>query len=83
MAYGDGDTQNPPVPWEQFEYTEYLFRLQDLLKERDSAFGIAHGNPEDPRAEEADAEWRRLDRAIEETALELAAYSARRRLEAP
>jgi hypothetical protein len=61
---------------------EYLYRLEDLLRERHKAFAIAHGNPEDPRAEEADVEWRRLDRQIEETALELAAYSARRQLEA-
>ncbi len=22
MAYGDATLQNPPVPWEEFEYTE-------------------------------------------------------------
>jgi hypothetical protein len=60
---------------------EYLYRLEDLLHERGRAFAIAHGNPEDPRAADADAEWRHLYKKIEETALELAAYAARRRLE--
>ncbi len=81
MAYGDATEHGPGVPWEEFEYMEYLYRLEDLLRERHEAFATAHGNPNDPRAADADAEWRRLDRQIEETAFELAAYAGRRRME--
>jgi glyoxylase-like metal-dependent hydrolase (beta-lactamase superfamily II) len=81
VAYGDASEHGPGIPWEKFEYMEYLYRLEDLLRERSEAFAIAHGNPDDPRAAAADEEWRRLDKQIEETALELAAYAARRRLE--
>jgi hypothetical protein len=83
MAYGDATEHDAPIPWERFEYMEYLYRLEDSLRERHRAFAIAHGDPEDPRIASADAEWRHLDKKLEETALELAAYAARRRLEAP
>ena len=84
-AYGDATEQAPPIPWENFEYVEYLYRLEDLLKERQRALSIDHDNPEDQQAAAAAAvaEWRRIDREIEETALKLAAYAARRQLEAP
>lgn len=74
MAYGDDQ------PWGNFEYTEYLFRLDDLLDEYHEAFAIAHSDPDDPRAEKADAMWRRRRRDVEETALEFAAYVARLRM---
>jgi hypothetical protein len=85
VAYGDAIEHDPPIQWEEFEYVEYLYRLQDLLEERHRAFSIAYDDPEDPRAASgaAVAEWRRLDRDIEETTLELEAYAARRQLEAP
>ena len=74
MAYGDATLQEPPVPWEEFEYMEYIFRLEDLLRES----GRAHGRACHPDAPpDADAEWRRLNRALEQTALEFAAYAAR------
>ena len=64
MAYGDATEKGPPMPWEEFEYMEYLYRLEDLLKERGEAFAIAHGNPEDARAGAADVEWRPLGKAL-------------------
>ena len=79
-AYGDATAQHPPVPWVEFEYTEYLFRLRDLLEAREGAFAVAHGDPDDPRAAAADEAWRRYSRDLEETALEFAAYAARLRL---
>ncbi len=41
MAYGDATLQEPPVPWEEFEYTEYLFRLESLTEELVMAHGRA------------------------------------------
>jgi hypothetical protein len=80
VAYGDATEDVPQLAWEEYEWTEYLYRLQDLINERARAFAIAHGNPDDPRAEWADDEWRRLDDALAETALEFAAYAARLRM---
>jgi hypothetical protein len=64
VAYGDENGPSRPVPWEEFEYREYLYRMGDLNKEWRRAFAIAHGNPnEDPaRVEAADKEWRRRSR---------------------
>ncbi len=81
MAYGDATRHSPPVRWEELEYVEYLYRLEDLLKERHRAFSIAHGNPDDPRAEEAAAQLRRRDKKLVGTALEFVAYAARQGLE--
>lgn len=80
MAYSDTAEHFPPIPWAEFEYTEYLYRLEDLMAERSRAFAIAHGNPDNPGADAADMQWRELDRKLEETALEFAAYAARLRL---
>ncbi len=77
MAYGDATLQEPPVPWEEFEYTEYLFRLESLTEELVMAHGRA-GHPDAPP--DADDEWKRIEREIEETAIEFAAYAARLRL---
>jgi sugar phosphate isomerase/epimerase len=77
VAYGDATLQNPPAPWEEFEYTEYLGRLEDLLKERGGAF-MRSCHPDAPP--DADDEWRRLDKELEQTAIEFAAYAARLRL---
>jgi glyoxylase-like metal-dependent hydrolase (beta-lactamase superfamily II) len=82
MAYGDTIEHGPRRPWAEFEYTEYLCRLEDLLHERDRAFAIAHGNPDDPRADAANRQWRELERKLEETAFEFVAHAARLRLEA-
>jgi hypothetical protein len=54
--------------------------MEDLNDEFHRAFAIAHGNPDDERVEAADEEWRRCGRALEETALEFAAYAARLRM---
>jgi hypothetical protein len=59
---------------------DYLYRLEDLNVEWYRAFLVAHGDPDDPRAEAADEEWRRCGQALEETALEFAAYAARLRM---
>ncbi len=82
MAYGDANGPSGPIPWEEFEYTEYLNCMEDLNREWYRAFFVANGNPnEDPaRVEAADEEWRRCGRALEETALEFAAYAARLRM---
>ena len=80
MAYGDTTEQYESIPWEEFEYTEYLERLDDLLGERNRAFAIAHGDPDDPREEWASTIWLRCNRAIEETALEFVVYVARCRV---
>jgi hypothetical protein len=79
LAYGDATLQTPPIPWEEFEYTEYLFRLESLLRERDRAHGRAC-HPHAPPG--ADDEWKRIEREIEETAIEFAAYAVRLRLPA-
>ncbi len=79
MAYGDENGPSGPVPWEEFEYMEYLYRMDDLNDEFHRAFVIAHGNGH-ARVEAADEEWRRCGRALEETALEFAAYAARLRM---
>jgi len=82
MAYGDATLQEPPVPWEEFEYTEYLYRLEELLGELFSAFALAcHPLSSDRTASDANAEYLRLRKALEETAIEFAAYCARLRLE--
>ncbi len=82
MAFGDANGPLGPIPWEEFMYTGYLFRMEELNDERHRAFAIAHINPdEDPAiVEAADKEWRRCGRALEETALEFAAYAARLRM---
>jgi len=77
MAYGDATLQEPAVPWEEFEYMEYLYRLEELLRERGRAFMRA-GHPDAPP--DADDEWKRIEREIEETAIEFAAYAVRLRL---
>jgi len=84
VAYGDANGPSGPIPWEEFEYMEYLFRMEELNREWYRAFFIANGNPnEDPAiAEAADKEWRRCGRALEETALEFAVYAARLRMRA-
>jgi hypothetical protein len=79
VAYGDATLQNPPVPWEEFEYMEYLYRLEDLMQERGRAFDRAC-HPDAPP--DADDEWKRINREIEEAAIEFAAYATRLRLEA-
>jgi hypothetical protein len=81
MAYGDDIPQNPPVPWSGFEETEYLFRFEDLLNEFWTAFSIAHSDPDNPRADEADREWRRCQEKLEETAKAYAVYRKRLRLQ--
>ncbi len=82
MAYGDENGPSRPVPWEEFEYMEYLYRMGDLNEEWYRAFAIAHGNPDggSARAEAADGKWRRCGRALEETALEFAVYAVRLRM---
>ena len=79
MAYGDENGPSGPVPWEEFEYMEYLNRMEDLNDEFHRAFVIAHSKGP-ARVEAADEEWRRCGRALEETALEFAAYAARLRM---
>ncbi len=79
MAYGDENGPSRPVPWEEFEYMEYLYRMDDLNDEWHRAFAIAHSKGP-ARVEAADEEWRRCGRALEETALEFAAYAARLRM---
>lgn len=81
MAYGDATPQNPPVPWGEFEETEYLFRFEDLPNEFWTAFSIAHSDPDDPRADEADREWRRCQEKLEETAMAYAVHRMRLRLQ--
>jgi hypothetical protein len=82
VAYGDENGHSGPVPWEEFEYMEYLYRMDDLNDEWHKAFAIAHRNPDEDsaRVEAADEEWQRCGRALEETALEFAAYAARLRM---
>jgi hypothetical protein len=74
MAFGDATPETTALAWEELDYTEYLFRLRDLLSERMDVI------LRDPLGPAADAECRRLDRAIEETAMEFVAYAARHRL---
>ena len=78
MAYGDACEHHPRTTWEEFEGMDYHYRLEDLLKERDRAFLRAQTPL--PEAEQADAEWRRLDKELDECALEFVAYRARLRL---
>jgi hypothetical protein len=84
VAYGDAheDALLGAIPWEEFEFTEYIFRMEDLIRERSRAFALAHVNPDEAPAivEAADGEWRRCDRALEETALEFVVYRTRMRL---
>ncbi len=82
MAYGDENGPSRPVPWEEFEYMEYLYRMADLNEEWYTAFAVANGNLDEDsaRVEAADEEWRRCGRALEETALEFAVYAARLRM---
>ncbi len=77
MAYGDATLQDPRLPWGEFEYMEYLYRLEELLREHSRASALAC-RPDAPA--DADDEWKRIEREIEETALEFAAYAARRGL---
>ncbi len=81
MAYGDENGPSGPIPWGEFEYLDFLYRIEDLQKEWYKTFFVAH-HPEAGTAETeaAEAEWRRCGRALEETALEFAAYAARLRL---
>jgi len=79
VAYGDENGPSGPVPWEEFEYMEYLNRMEDLNDEFHRAFVIAHSKGP-ARVEAADEEWRRCGRALEETALEFAVYAARLRM---
>jgi hypothetical protein len=80
MAYGDNAAgeQHSRVSWEEFAGMEYHWRLEELLKEWRRAFSLA--NTPLPQAEQAGAEWRRLDKELEECALEFVAYKARLRL---
>ncbi len=81
MAHGDATLQYPATPWEEFEYMEYIHRLEDLLKESARAFALSiHHRSSDRTASDANAEYLRLRKALEETALEFVAYAARRRL---
>ncbi len=64
------------APLRDLEWTELIFRMEDLLRERHRAFMRACH----PHAPGTDAEWRRLDKALEQTAIEFAAYAARLRL---
>ena len=80
MAFGDATLQSPPIPWEEFRYTEYLFRLDGLLEEyRKECSRACLRLPNAPPA--IRAEQGRLRGALEETAREFATYAARRRLE--
>jgi hypothetical protein len=79
MAYGDATLQDPPIPWEEFEYVEYLWRLENLMQERNRAFDRAC-HPDGHF--DVGGDWERIDREIEETAIEFAAYAARLRLRA-
>ena len=83
MAFGDPTLRTLPIPWEEFGYAEYLCRLEDLLKERHRVFAqaVRHRSPSGT-ASDADAEYHRLGKALEQTALQFAAYVARLRLEA-
>ncbi len=78
MAYGDATLQDPPIPWEEFEYVEYLWRLENLMQERHRVFDRAC-RPDGQFVGNA-GDWERIDREIEETALEFAAYATRLRL---
>lgn len=82
MAYGDACEHHPRLSWEEFEFMDYKYRLEDLLREWYAAFRHAHTPLEASLAslEEADIEWRRLDKELEEAALEFVAYCARLRL---
>jgi hypothetical protein len=73
--YGD------EVPWEEFGGFEYLHRLEDLIAAHFQAFGLAHGNPDNPRVSEAEKEYPLRFRQLEETALEFVAHQARLRIE--
>ncbi len=75
----DQTKYDPAVPWEEFGYPEYLDRLESLLKELRRAF-IRAGHPD--ASPDADGERKRIEREIEETALEFVAYAARQRLRA-
>jgi TPP-dependent pyruvate/acetoin dehydrogenase alpha subunit len=38
MAYGDATPTEPGIPWEEFESSEYLYRMQDLIDEWFASF---------------------------------------------
>ena len=64
MAHGD------TTPWMEFEFGDYLQRLEDLLEVRNLSLAVDHG----PGGESN--RWIRANREIEETALELTIYMA-------
>lgn len=82
MIYGDATPLSPAVPWEKFEYPEYLYRLEDLMVEFWRAHEFAHIKKDEPQQEWAEAQCLRRRRELEETALEFVAYTARLELEA-
>ncbi len=78
MAHGDATLQHPPIPWEEFGYIEYLHRLESLTEEyRRECSRACLRIPNAPPG--VRAEQGRLREALEETALEFAAYATRRR----
>lgn len=74
MAYGDD------YPDEELEFTEFLFRINDLVDEWGSAFFKKVWAPYGEDAMEQMA-VERSERRLEDTALELALYLKARRLE--
>jgi hypothetical protein len=76
MAYGDACEQHPRIPWEEFESSDYFYRLEDLQRGWFRTFDWAPDTDEAAMGRERE----RLYRELEECALEFVAYRASLRL---
>lgn len=73
MAYGDGHAP------EELEYTELLFRVEDLVGEWYGAFfGYVHAPSGDDATQKLGVDW--AERRLEEVAMDLALELKTRRL---